>query len=162
MGKHLVRSGPMRVEVFYTRTGLDSRGVRWGAETLDVYLWDGLPPVSETLAASVFADPVVQRAVTDGPRRRLVSYRLDDPQPMPWGGELLLRDGEPSGQVTSAAWSGTLGAGVGLAYLWRRDGDAVTADHVGTGRYELDVGGRLHVARVGLRPPFDPSNERIR
>ena len=104
----------------------------------------------------------VQRAVTDGPRRRLVSYRLDDPQPMPWGGELLLRDGEPSGQVTSAAWSGTLGAGVGLAYLWRRDGDAVTADHVGTGRYELDVGGRLHVARVGLRPPFDPSNERIR
>lgn len=56
----------MRVEVCYRRPGLDSRGARWGAETLDVYLWDGLPAVSEDLAASVFADPVVQRAVFDG------------------------------------------------------------------------------------------------
>ena len=56
----------MRVEVCYRRPGLDSRGTRWGAETLDVYLWDGLPPVSEALAAAVFADPVVQIAVCDG------------------------------------------------------------------------------------------------
>ena len=104
----------------------------------------------------------VERAMVDGPRRRLVSFRLEDPEPMPWGGELLLRGGEPSGQVTSAAWSETLGAGVGLAYLWRQDGGAVTTDHVTTGRYELDVGGRLHEAHVGLRPPYDPTNERIR
>jgi 4-methylaminobutanoate oxidase (formaldehyde-forming) len=100
--------------------------------------------------------------MVDGPRRRLVSFRLDDPEPMPWGGELVLRDGEASGQVTSVAWSGTLGASVGLAYLWRKDGEAVTADHVNAGHYELDVGGRLHVARVGLRAPYDPSNGRIR
>jgi len=56
----------MRVEVCYRQGGLDSRGGRWGAETVDVYLWDGLPLVSETLAALVFADPVVQFAVTDG------------------------------------------------------------------------------------------------
>ncbi len=104
----------------------------------------------------------VERAVVEGPRRRLVSFRLEEPEPMAWGGELLLRDGEPSGQVTSAAWSGTLGASVGLAYLWRQDGRSLTTDHVGTGRYQLDVGGRLHLARVGLRPPFDPSNQRIR
>ena len=104
----------------------------------------------------------VERAVVDGPRRRLVSFRLEDPEPMAWGGELLLRDGEPSGQVTSVAWSETLGSSVGLAYLWRPDGDVVTADRVNTGRYELDVGGRLHVARVGLRPLYDPTNERIR
>jgi phosphoribosylformylglycinamidine synthase len=53
------------VEVCFRRPGLDSRGARWGAETLDVYLWDGLPPVSDALASSIFADPVVQRAVTD-------------------------------------------------------------------------------------------------
>jgi glycine cleavage system aminomethyltransferase T len=104
----------------------------------------------------------VERAMVDGPRRRLVSFRLEDPGTMPWGGELVLREGEPSGQVTSAAWSETLGAGVGLAYLWRQDGDTVTTDHVTTGHYELDVGGRLHVAHVGLRAPFDPTNERVR
>jgi 4-methylaminobutanoate oxidase (formaldehyde-forming) len=106
--------------------------------------------------------PAVERAMGEGPRRRLVSFRLEDPEPMPWGGELLLRDGEPSGQVTSVAWSGTLGASVGLAYLWRQDGNAITTDHVTSGHYQLDVGGRLHVVRVGLRAPFDPSNERIR
>ena len=104
----------------------------------------------------------VERAMAQGPRRRLVSFRLDDPEAMPWGGEPLRRDGEPSGQVTSVAWSGTLGASVGLAYLWRRDGEVLTADHLATGRYEIDVGGRLHRASVGLRPPFDPSNQRIR
>ncbi len=56
----------MRVEVCYCRSGLDSRGSRLGAETLDVFLWDGLPELSEALVSSVFADPVVQFAVSDG------------------------------------------------------------------------------------------------
>ena len=57
------------------------------------------------------------RLAEGGPRRRLVSFVLEDPAPMLWGGELLLRDGGPAGQVTSAAWGETLGASVGLAYL---------------------------------------------
>ena len=51
---------------------------------------------------------------------------------MLWGGELLLRDGEPAGQVTSAAWGATVGAAVGLAYL-RADGP-VTARLAGGAR----------------------------
>ena len=42
-----------------------------------------------------------------------------------WGGELLLRDGRPVGQVTSAAPSATLGATVGLTWVWQRDGGPV-------------------------------------
>jgi 4-methylaminobutanoate oxidase (formaldehyde-forming) len=106
--------------------------------------------------------PAVERAVADGPRRRLVSFRLIDPDPMMWGGELLLRDGEPSGQVTSVAWSATLDACVGLAYVWRQDGGPVTSEYLATGGYQFDVGGTLHAAGVGLRPFFDPSNRRIR
>jgi glycine cleavage system aminomethyltransferase T len=104
----------------------------------------------------------VEQAIAEGPRRRLVSFRLEDPDPMLWGGELVLRDGEPAGQVTSVAWSGSLGACVGLAYVWRRDREPLTADHLTSGTYELDVGGRLYAAGVGLRAPFDPSNERVR
>ena len=37
---------------------------------------------------------------------------------MLWGGELVLRDGPRPGQVMSAAWGETLGACVGLAYVW--------------------------------------------
>jgi len=104
----------------------------------------------------------VERAAAEGPRRRLVSFLLEDPDPMLWGGELVLRDGAPSGQVTSAAWSGTLGASVGLAYVWRPDRELLTADHLRSGTYEINVGGRLHRAGVGLRAFFDPSNERVR
>jgi heterotetrameric sarcosine oxidase gamma subunit len=104
----------------------------------------------------------VERVVAEGARRRLVSFRLDDPGPMMWGGELLLRDGEAAGQVTSAAWSATLGTSVGLAYVWTRDRAPVTTEHLTTGAYAVDVGGDVRTATVGLRAPFDPANERVR
>ncbi|HMC39625.1 MAG TPA: FAD-dependent oxidoreductase [Acidimicrobiales bacterium] len=104
----------------------------------------------------------VEKVRAEGPRRRLVSFRLDDPELMMWGGELLLRDGAAVGQVTSAAWSETLGACVGLAWLWRRDGEPVTAEYSGSGRYEVNVGGRLAAAGISLKPLYDPGNERIR
>jgi glycine cleavage system aminomethyltransferase T/glycine/D-amino acid oxidase-like deaminating enzyme len=87
-----------------------------------------------------------------GPRRRLVSFVLDDAEPMLWGGELLLRDGEPAGQVTSAAWGATVGSSVGLAYL-RAEGP-VTAGSLTGSRFEVDVAGRLHDARLSLKAPI--------
>jgi len=104
----------------------------------------------------------VERVIAEGARRRLVSFRLEDPDPMMWGGELLLRNGEAAGQVTSAAWSETLGSCVGLAYVWRKDREPVTTEHLTSGAYEINVGGGIHAATVGLKAPFDPQNGRIR
>ena len=83
---------------------------------------------------------------TGATRRRLVSFVLDNPEPMLWGGELVLREGSPAGQVTSAAWGETVGACVGLAYL-RRD-EPVTSDWLEAGGFQVDVGGD----RFGVRP----------
>ncbi len=104
----------------------------------------------------------VERAVAEGPRRRLVSFRLAEPDAMLWGGELVLRDGVAAGQVTSVAWSATFGACVGLAYVWRRDREAVTADHLTEAVWHVNVGGRVLPVSVGLKAPYDPANERIR
>jgi glycine cleavage system aminomethyltransferase T len=79
-----------------------------------------------------------------------------------WGGELLLRNGEPAGQVTSAAWGEALGAAVGLAYLRNPAGDPVTAEFARTGAYAVNVGGHLVSATVGLRPPYDPASTKIK
>jgi glycine cleavage system aminomethyltransferase T/glycine/D-amino acid oxidase-like deaminating enzyme len=103
----------------------------------------------------------VQRARTQGPRRRLVSFVVGDPEPMLWGGELVLRDGAPVGQVTSAAWGETLGACVGLAYVADPAG-VTSSDWARAGSYAVDVGGSVHPVTVGLRPPYDPASERIR
>jgi 4-methylaminobutanoate oxidase (formaldehyde-forming) len=104
----------------------------------------------------------LEEAIQAGPRRKLASIVLVDPDVMMWGGELVLRDGEAVGQVTSAAWAETLGACVGLAYVWRRDGEPVTTDYLETGRYEVNVGGTVCPATLHRRAPYDPEGLRIK
>jgi 4-methylaminobutanoate oxidase (formaldehyde-forming) len=87
-----------------------------------------------------------------GERRRLVSFVLDDPGPMVWGGELLLRDGEPAGQVTSAAYGATVGASVGLALL--RADRPVRQDDLDSSSFEIDLAGTRYSARVTLHAPL--------
>ena len=68
-------------------------------------------------------------------------------------------EAEVVGQVTSAAW----GAAVGLVYVADSSATAATsADWVRSGSYKVDVGGDLVPVRVGLRPPYDPENLRVR
>lgn len=104
----------------------------------------------------------LEKTRAEGPRRRLVSFVVDDPEPMLWGGELVLRDGVPAGQVTSAAWGETLGACVGLAYVWESGGEPISPDWVRDGAYEVNVGGASHSVTVSLKPLYDPTNGRIR
>jgi glycine cleavage system aminomethyltransferase T/glycine/D-amino acid oxidase-like deaminating enzyme len=104
----------------------------------------------------------VEKARAEGPRRRLVSLVLSDPDAMIWGGELVLRDGAAVGQVTSGAWGEAVGGAVGLAYIRHPRGDTVTADFARAGAYQVNVGGRRYPAAVGLRPPFDPAGDRVK
>jgi glycine cleavage system aminomethyltransferase T/glycine/D-amino acid oxidase-like deaminating enzyme len=104
----------------------------------------------------------VERARAAGPRRRLISLVLADPEAMIWGGELVLRDGVAVGQVTSGAWGETVGGCVGLAYVRHPAGEVLTRDAALAGAYQVNVGGRLYPAGVSLRPPFDPAGDRIR
>ncbi len=104
----------------------------------------------------------VEKVKASGPRRRLVSFVVDSPDPMLWGGELVLRDGVPTGQVISAAWGETLGACVGLAYVWSSGGDPVSRDWVLEGGFEVDVNGTRHPVSVSFRPPYDPDGEKIK
>jgi 4-methylaminobutanoate oxidase (formaldehyde-forming) len=104
----------------------------------------------------------VEKAKADGPRRKLVSLVLNEPGAMMWGGELVLRDGAPVGQVMSGAWGETLGAAVGLAYVRHPAGDVVTPGYLREGMYQVNIGGEIRPASVHLRPPYDPAGTRVR
>ena len=93
-----------------------------------------------------------ERLREPGPRRRLVSFVLDDPEPMVWGGELVLRDGVPAGQVTSAAYGGTVGASVGLALL--RADRTVRQEDLDDATFEIDLAGQLQAVRLSLAAPL--------
>ncbi len=94
--------------------------------------------------------------------RRLVSVVLQAQEPLLWGGETLLRDGRPVGDLTSAGYGHTVGASVGLGYAKRADDRAIDAGWLETGRFEVDLAGVRLAARVSLKPPYDPTGARIK
>jgi heterotetrameric sarcosine oxidase gamma subunit len=104
----------------------------------------------------------VEAARASGVVRRLVSFALEDPDIMMWGGELVLRNGQGTGQVTGAAFGTTVGSCVGLAYVWHPAGDVVTDDYLASGEWSINVGGTMARAVVQRGALYDPRSERIR
>jgi 4-methylaminobutanoate oxidase (formaldehyde-forming) len=104
----------------------------------------------------------VERQKAEGVARRLVSLVITDPNAYAWGGELLLRDGEPTGFASSAAFGHTIGRAVLLGYIERRDGGKADREWLTQGTYQVAIGGERYDATMSLQPPYDPSGARIR
>src|SRR4051794_10118032 len=91
--------------------------------------------------------------------RRLLSFTaISADTPLAHGGELILRNGEPTGEVTSASYGHTLGGIVALGYV--KTGDAANADLL-SARYELDIAGDRVPVKASLKAPYDPTNARV-
>jgi 4-methylaminobutanoate oxidase (formaldehyde-forming) len=96
----------------------------------------------------------------EGVRRRLAVVILDDPEPLMYHNEPILRDGRIVGRITSAAFGHTIGRSIGLGYVTRDDGP-VTGDWLAEARWEIEVALEPRTASVSLRPPYDPTGARI-
>jgi 4-methylaminobutanoate oxidase (formaldehyde-forming) len=92
-------------------------------------------------------------------RQRLVQILLQDPEPLMYHAEVVLRDGQVVGDVRAAAYGHTLGGAVGLAMV---EGDPVDKAYLETGKWEVDIAGKRYPATVSLRPLYDPAMERVR
>ncbi len=94
-----------------------------------------------------------------GIRRRLVTFVLDNPEPLLWGHEPILRDGVPVGFTTSGSYAHTLGSAIGMGYV--NADRVITRQWVESGRYEIDVAGTRYSATPHWRAPVDPARTRI-
>ncbi len=95
--------------------------------------------------------------------QRLVQIRLQDPEPLLYHAEPVLRDGDVVGYVRAASYGWTLGASVGLAFVVSSGGDEkVTKDWLDAGTWEVDIAGERYAAEVSLRPMYDPTSARVR
>jgi glycine cleavage system aminomethyltransferase T/glycine/D-amino acid oxidase-like deaminating enzyme len=90
---------------------------------------------------------------------RLVLFLLEDPEPLLYGEEPILLDGEPVGYLRSGAYGHTLGGAMGFGYVEHADG--VTLDLVRTGSFEIVVASERYPAQASLRAMYDPQNERV-
>ena len=96
------------------------------------------------------------RAAKDAPPTdRLVTLKLEDPEPILLHGESVLSGGRTVGTVMSAAYAHTIGAAVGLAMVESH----VVAD--GT-TVEVDVAGSIVKGTLSTRALYDPSGSRMR
>ncbi|MFQ5775272.1 MAG: 2Fe-2S iron-sulfur cluster-binding protein [Kiloniellaceae bacterium] len=88
-------------------------------------------------------------------RRKLAGFAIDDPKlPTPGESNLVLRDRDMAGFVTSVARSPSLGKVIGMAYV--HPDDAVPGASI---RIKLD-GGQVVAAEVVPLPFYDPDNKR--
>ncbi|MEL6264322.1 MAG: aminomethyltransferase family protein, partial [Pseudomonadota bacterium] len=90
---------------------------------------------------------------------RLLQFRLDEPEPLLYHAEPILRDGEVVGYLSSGNYGHHLGAAIGLGYVPARGEDAAS---LLASRYEIEVAGARIPATASLKPQYDPRGERMR
>ena len=102
----------------------------------------------------------VLRKREEGLSRRLMQFRLRDPEPLLFHNEPILRDGEIVGHVTSGNYGHSLGGAVGLGYVPCPDRES--ADVQMASSYQIEIAGSLVAADVSVRPMYDPVGDRMR
>ena len=103
----------------------------------------------------------VLRKKEAGVDRRLMQFRLTEPEFHLHHNEPVLRDGKIVGYLTSGAYGHALGAAIGLGYVpcnrrGERPEEMLNAD------YAVEIAGRRVATEVSLRAMYDPKSERVK
>jgi len=93
-------------------------------------------------------------------RRRLVQFKLNDPEPQLYHNEPILMNGSRVGYLTSGGYGFNLGAAIGMGYVNHEGG--VDQAFVDNNRFEIVVAGSKIPATASLRPFWDPKGERMK
>ncbi|QJF49913.1 GcvT family protein [Roseobacter ponti] len=101
----------------------------------------------------------VLRKKDAGLEKRLLQFRLTDPEPLLYHNEPVIRDGEIVGYLSSGAYGHSLGGAMGLGYV-PCAGEA--AADVLASEYHIDVAGTRVKAEASLKPMYDPKSERVK
>ncbi len=103
----------------------------------------------------------VLRKRDEGLSRRLLQFRLMDPEPLLFHNEPILRDGAIVGLLSSGNYGHALQSAVGMGFVPCRElGE--TRDTMLASEYAIEVSGRIVLAEATFSPFYDPGSTRIR
>lgn len=114
--------------------------------------------VSRKKPAFIGRDAVLRKEAT-GLHRKMLQFRLKDPQPLLFHNEAIVQNGKIVGPVTSGNYGHFLGGAIGMGYVPAR---GQSDDDILGARYEIEVAGQRHEASASLVPMHDPKGERIK
>lgn len=101
----------------------------------------------------------VLRKRDHGLSRRLMQFRLKNPEPLLFHNEPILRNGRIVGHLSSGNYGHTLGGAVGLGFvpvMGRESADAMLLSD-----YSIDIAGRIVPADASLTPMYDATSARM-
>jgi 4-methylaminobutanoate oxidase (formaldehyde-forming) len=84
--------------------------------------------------------------------KRLLIFTFPATELFAWGGEPILRDAAPVGELTSVGYSAALGQMVGMGFV--HSAQPERADQLLGSRYEVDVSGSTIHARASVKAPW--------
>ncbi|TPN16059.1 FAD-dependent oxidoreductase [Mesorhizobium sp. B2-1-3] len=125
----------------------------------DNVLEAGLGFAVKTAKGDFIGRDAVLKKKEAGLSRRLVQFRLKDPQPLLFHNEAILRDGKIVGPITSGNYGHHLGGAIGLGYV---PCQGETEADVLASSYEIEIAGERFAAEASLKPMYDPKSERVK
>ena len=133
----------------------------WGHDITDEdhVLEAGLGFAVKTAKPDFIGRDAVLRKRDEGLKARLLQFRLEDPGPLLYHHEPILRDGEMVGHLSSGNYGHHLGAAIGMGYVPVAGESA--ADLLAS-RWEIEIAGVRTAAEASLKPLYDPAAERMR
>jgi len=100
----------------------------------------------------------VLRKKEAGLKRRLVQFQLQDPDPLLFHNEAIVRDNKIVSIITSGNYGHYLGSAIGLGYV---PCEGETEEQILASNYEIEIAGKRFAATASLKPLYDPKSERI-
>lgn len=102
----------------------------------------------------------LRKQKSEGLKKRLATFTLDDPDIMLFGRETLYRNGIRVGWLSSGGYGYTVKQNIGLGYV--RDTQGVDLEYLKTGDYALEVAAQRIPCKLHLSPLYDPQMKKIR
>ena len=92
------------------------------------------------------------------PARRLVQFKLDDPEPLLYHNEPIVMNDDIVGYLSSAMYGHSLGRAIGMGYV---KAPALTTEKLNNANFEIEIATERYSAQASLRSLYDPNNEKL-
>jgi 4-methylaminobutanoate oxidase (formaldehyde-forming) len=134
----------------------------WGADITpdDTPFEAGLGFCVKMDKADFIGRDALSKQLQSGLKRKLVIFTIEDPEPLIYHDEPIYRNGELLSENTHGSYSHLLKRGIGMCYLKNPDG--ITDEWIMSGKYDINVEGKMFPIKIYLQPPYDSKSERVR
>jgi len=104
-------------------------------------------------------DAFLRQKAAGLPDRRLVQFKLDDPEPLLYHNEPIVMDGRIVGYLTSGMYGHSVRAAIGMGYVVMPE---LTPDRIQESTFEIEIAKERYSAQASLKALYDPSSSRMR